>query len=298
MLFYQILKSILKSRWAALLACAWWALQPLQVEPVAWITGLKDVLSGMLALACWRLYIAWREQPAGGRRWLVFCASWLAFGLACMAKPGVVLFPLVLAGYDLLIGGRKWRELAALALFVPISILTVVVTLRVQQPEQGGVQVPRGVEARLLIMADSAAFYLEKLSWPAALCPVYARGIEHGLRMPEAAIRVACLCAAVLIVAWLGRRWWLGAIVFVAGWAPVSGLVPFGYLAVSSVADRYAYLPALGAALAFGDLISRFDRGKEGPAEWPAMLARGLACLWIWSSPPSPGRRPPSGTTP
>ncbi len=67
-LFYQILKSILKSRWAALLACAWWALQPLQVEPVAWITGLKDVLSGMLALACWRLYIAWREQPAGARR--------------------------------------------------------------------------------------------------------------------------------------------------------------------------------------------------------------------------------------
>ena len=59
------------------------------------------------------------------------------------------------------------------------------------------------------------------------------------------------------------------------------GLVPFGYLAVSSVADRYAYLPALGAALAVGDLISRFDRGKEGPAEWPAMLARGLACLWI-----------------
>ncbi len=284
-LFYQILKSILKSRWAALLASAWWALQPLQVEPVAWITGLKDVLSGMLALACWRLYIAWREQPAGvsavARRRLLFCASGLAFLLACLAKPSVVLFPLVLAGYDLLIGGRKWRELAPLALFLAVSILTVVVTLKVQQPEQGGVQIPGGAVPRLLIMADSAAFYLEKLSWPASLCPVYARGIEHGLRMPEAAIRLACLCAAVLIVAWLGRRWWLGAIVFVAGWAPVSGLVPFGYLAVSSVADRYAYLPALGAALAVGDLISRFDRGKEGPAEWPAMLARGLACLWI-----------------
>ncbi|MGD1001504.1 MAG: hypothetical protein ABSA67_12505 [Candidatus Brocadiia bacterium] len=298
-LFYQILKSILKSRWAAVLACAWWALQPLQVEPVAWITGLKDVLSGMLALACWRLYIAWREQPAdsslpaeaaelrragvsaAARRRLLFCASWLAFLLACQAKPNVVLFPLVLAGYDLLIGGRKWCELAPLALFLAVSLLTVGITLKVQQPEQGGVHLPGGVVPRLLIMADSAAFYLEKLSWPASLCPVYARGIEHGLRMPEAAIRVAALCAAVLIVLWLGRRWWLGAIVFVAGWAPISGLVPFGYLAVSSVADRYAYLPALGAALAVGDLISRFDHGKDGPAEWPGMLARGLACLWI-----------------
>jgi tetratricopeptide (TPR) repeat protein len=284
-LFYQILKSILKGRWAALLACAWWALQPLQVEPVAWITGLKDVLSGMLALACWRLYIAWREQPAGvsaaGRRRLLFCASGLAFLLACLAKPSVVLFPLGLAGYDLLIGGRKWRELTPLALFLAVSLLTACVTLKVQQPEQGGVKVPGGVAARLLIGADSAAFYLEKLAWPASLCPVYARGIEHGLRMPEAVVRVAALCAAVLIVAWLGRRWWLGALVFVAGWAPISGLVPFGYLAVSSVADRYAYLPALGAALAVGDLISRFDRGKEGPAEWPGMLARGLACLWI-----------------
>ena len=285
-LFYQILKSILKSRWAALLACAWWALQPLQVEPVAWITGLKDVLSGMLALACWRLYIAWREQPAdssspAARRRLLFCASGLAFLLACLAKPGVVLFPLALAGYDLLIGGRKWRELAPLALFLAVSLVTSYVTLKVQQPEQGGVQIPGGPVARLLIAADSAAFYLEKFAWPASLCPVYARSIEHGLRMPEAAVRVAALCAAVLIVVWLGRRWWLGAIVFVAGWAPISGLVPFGYLAVSSVADRYAYLPALGAALAVGDLISRFDRGKEGPAEWPGMLARGLACLWI-----------------
>ena len=304
-LFYQILKSILKGRWAALLACAWWALHPLQVEPVAWITGLKDVLSGMLALACWRLYIAWREQPAGssppadsstpaealelrragvsaaGRRRLLFWASGLAFLLACLAKPSVVLFPLALAGYDLLIGGRKWRELAPLALFLAVSLLTACVTLKVQQPEQGGVKVPGGAVARLLIAADSAAFYLEKLSWPASLCPVYARGLEHGLRMPEAAVRVAALCAAVLIVAWLGRRWWLGAIVFVAGWAPISGLAPFGYLAVSSVADRYAYLPALGAALAVGDLISRFDHGKEGPAEWPGMLARGLACLWI-----------------
>ena len=53
--------------------------------------------------------------------------------------------------------------------------------------------------------------------------------------------------------------------------------MPFGYLAISSVADRYAYLPALGAALAMGDLISRFDPEKEGPSEWPGMLARGLA---------------------
>lgn len=298
-LFYQILKSILKRRWAALLACAWWALQPLQVEPVAWITGLKDVLSGMLVLACWRLYIAWRGQPAGSsppaeaaalrragssaaaRRRLLFCASGLAFLLACLAKPSAVLFPLALAGYDLLIGGRKWRELAPLALFLAVALLTSYVTLKVQQPEQGGVQMPHGPVARLLIVADSAAFYLEKLAWPASLSPVYARSVEHGLRMPEAGVRVAALCAAVLIVIWLGRRWWLGAIVFVAGWAPVSGLAPFGYLAISSVADRYAYLPALGAALAVGDLISRFDPGKEGPSEWPGMLARGLACLWI-----------------
>ena len=113
------------------------------MEPVAWITGLKDVLSGMLALACWRLYIAWREQPAGARRRLLFCASGLAFLLACLAKPSVVLFPLVLAGYDLLIGGRKWRELAPLALFLAVSLLTVGVTLKVQQPEQGGVQTSR-----------------------------------------------------------------------------------------------------------------------------------------------------------
>jgi hypothetical protein len=284
-LFWQILKSILKSRWAALLACAWWALHPLQVEPVAWITGLKDVLSGMLALACWRLYIAWRGQPAdsssAARRRLLFCASGLAFLLACLAKPSAVLFPLVLAGYDLLIGGRKWRELAPLALFLAVALLTSYVTLKVQQPEQGGVQMPHGPVARLLIAADSAAFYLEKFAWPASLSPVYARSIAHGLRMPEAGVRVAALCAAILIVLWLGRRWWLGAIVFVAGWAPVSGLAPFGYLAISSVADRYAYLPALGAALAVGDLISRFDPGKEAPSEWPGILARGLACLWI-----------------
>jgi tetratricopeptide (TPR) repeat protein len=166
-------------------------------------------------------------------------------------------------------------------LYLAVSLVISCVTLKVQQPEQGGVQLPHGAASRLLIAADSAAFYLEKLAWPASLCPAYARSVEHGLLMPEAEVRVAALCAAVLIVLWLGRRWWLGAIVFVAGWAPVSGLVPFGYLSVSLVADRYAYVPALGAALALGDLISRFDPKKEDSSEWPAILARGLACLWI-----------------
>jgi tetratricopeptide (TPR) repeat protein len=287
-LFYQILNSILKSRWAAALASAWWALQPLQVEPVAWITGLKDVLSGMLALASWRLYVAWREQPArppaggaGSGRRLLFCASALAFLLACLAKPNVVLFPVVLVGYDLLIRQRKWRELAPLAFFIAVSALTALVTLKVQRPEQGGVQLPQGAAPRLLIAADSAAFYLEKFLWPASLSPDYGRSLEHGLRMPAAGANVAALCAAALVVLCLGRRWWLAATVFVAGWGPISGLVAFGYLSASSVADRYAYLPALGAALAVGDLISRFDPAREGSPEWPGMLARGLACLWI-----------------
>jgi tetratricopeptide (TPR) repeat protein len=70
-------------------------------------------------------------------------------------------------------------------------------------------------------------------------------------------------------------------LVFVAGWAPVSGLMPFGYQAYSTVADRYACLPALGAALALGDLISRLAPETESPTKWPATAARIVACVWI-----------------
>jgi len=305
-LLYQILRVILKSRpfdraqggperkswgrWPALLACAWWAVHPLQVEPVAWITGLKDVLSVMFALCSWRLYIAWREPDGSARGTelvegqpsrLLFGCSALAFLLACLSKPGVVLFPIVLAGYDVLIAGRKWRELRPLALFLLLAVLAAAVTMAVQRPEEAGVTIALSTRTRLFMAADSAAFYLKKILWPAALCPVYGRTMQDALAMPWAWVRVLIVCAAAA-VAWLcGGRWRLAAILFAAGWAPISGLVPFGYQAYSTVADRYACLPALGAAIVLGDLIRRLAPEKERPANWPGIAARILVCVWI-----------------
>lgn len=284
-LLYSILRAILKMRWPALLAAGWWAVHPINVEPVAWITGLKDVLSVLFVLLSWRLYIAWRgAAPSALRRQWLFGASLLAFALACLSKPGVVLFPAVLAAYDLLIERRKARELAPLALFLAPALLAGALTLAIHNPSEAGVAARLGWKGHAALAADSGIFYLEKSSWPAGLCPVYGRTVRDalgtGAEFPW--VNLAIIVAIGILVLWGGARWKLAAVLFVAAVAPVSGIVAFGYQAYSTVADRYAYLPAAGLALILGDLLER-SKVREPHAHVKDAVIVGLIGVWIVS---------------
>jgi Tfp pilus assembly protein PilF len=272
---WMLLVHLVHDPTAAALGALLFALHPLQVEPVAWATGLKDVLSGLfgvLALGAW-VRAAADERP----RLLPAGTGWLV--LALLAKPTAVVVPLMAAVLDVTLLGRSWR--ASLRALVPWVVVALVFGVLVVQGQAEALRDAPPPWTRPLIAVDALAFYARLLVAPVALGPDYGRtpsavldaGWTHAALLGVAAL-------VVLAVVWRARRPWLTASVslFVAGLLPVLGLTPFLFQRYSTVADRYCYLALLGPALALAALAAR-PSGSHGRR--PATLALAAVVLAV-----------------
>lgn len=269
---------------AAALGALFFALHPLQVEPVAWISGLRDVLGGCLGLAALAVLFG-DNRPPGPARW---SGATLFFLASLAAKPAGVALPLVAA--VLAVRPFRWapREMAQrLGPWLVVGALWVALTSRAQwAAELAAGLVPAWT--RPLVAADALAFYLAKTLWPSGL------GADYG-RSPDTAIAAgwlwwtwagpAALAAALAAVKPL-RIYLVPFLVFAAALLPTLGLVPFNFQMVSTVADRYAYLALLGPALALSMVVARArsDKATAAAAVVVALLAVGtLRQLPLWS---------------
>ncbi len=224
---------------------------PLQVEAVAWVSGLKDVLCGWWVLVAVWQYLAYLQAPQGWRQWSHYGLATVAFGLALLSKPAAVVVPGI-AGL-LAVGGmgQPWRQwLKALWGWFLLTAAWSVWT-KVQQPDTA-LDYITPWWGRPVVAADTIAFYLDKVVWPVALGPDYGRTPQMVLGHAWSWI-TGLVTAGLGCVLWWKRRPWsaagVAAGVFVVAILPVSGLVPFVFQAHSTVADRYVYLAMLGPAL-------------------------------------------------
>ena len=284
--------------WRSALVAGFFALHPLRVESVAWISERKDVLSGLfflLALEAWRRWVA---RPGPARYALVLAATVLGL----MSKPMLVTLPFVLllidvwplgrlAGFARAAGpvarasaARPTRTFAALILekwplFV-LSALASIITFLVQ--EQAGAMSSMGAIAPATRVSNallSCWRYIGKLFWPESLAPFYP--YDHGAhRVGVAAAAAGLALVTVLALSQARRRpyfafgwlWYLGMLL------PVIGLVQVGG---QSYADRYTYLPTIGLTIALvwglGDLGARSRRTQFALAGAALIALAGLA---------------------
>lgn len=252
-----ILRRMVKHDWGAGFGALLFALHPVQVEAVGWVSGTKDVLSGLLSLmATWQyLSFAVAETP---RRWIHYMLATVALVAAMLSKPTAMVVPLVAFTLDWLILRRSPRQAAAaLAPWLALSVLCMV-SAKLAQPAIGVPVAPHW--ARPMIAMDSLAFYLFKLFWPVDLVVVYGR---TPIRVFETGWFYVTWLAPTAIIALslaLRRRHpalLAGVLIFIIGVAPVLGFVPFLFQFFSGVADHYLYPSMLGPALAGAYLVSR-----------------------------------------
>ncbi|MFQ5561363.1 MAG: tetratricopeptide repeat protein, partial [Nitrospinota bacterium] len=234
------------------------AIHPLQVEAVSWVTGMKDLLSGTLVLfALWQ-YILWsdRSKKTSWNRSVYLVAGSVSYIFALLGKPTAVVVPLLAFILDYFLVNRSFRG-AVYRLFgwVFISLLFVYIAKSSQSYSNEALGIPPFWQ-RPFVFLDSISFYLFKFLLPTGL------GVDYG-RTPSVALTslnifftasVPIICAVMLFLQKNRRVWLLSAGVSVVGILPASGLIPFGFQFFSSVADRYFYVSMLGASLALAFL--------------------------------------------
>jgi len=258
------------------------ALHPVQVEPVAWATGLKDVLSGLFGLLALGAWV--RAAPDGRSRVLAAGTGWLV--LALLAKPTAVVVPIMAAVLDRTLLGRGWRT--SLRALVSWLIVSLVFAALVVHGQAEALRDAPPLWARPLVAVDALAFYVRLLVAPIALGPDYGRtpAVVLAAGWPYA-VGLAVAASVLLVLVRRARRPWLTASVglFVAGLLPVLGLTPFLFQRYSTVADRYCYLALLGPALAVATLLARHRRPATlalAAVVLAALAVRSAVQLRVW----------------
>jgi protein O-mannosyl-transferase len=247
------------------LVAALFAVHPLHVESVAWISERKDVLStlfGLLMLGC---YAGWARHRSA--RWYAGVVTALTAGL--LSKPMWVTAPFLLLLLDvwplrrwagsplpvdpacpdrprLPLGALLLEKLPLLLLAAASSAMTVLAQARSGALDSLRVGLPERIANALV----AYAIYLWKTVWPARLAAYYPHraGDLPGWHVAAAAALLLAVSMACLAVArrspWLlvGWCWFLGTLL------PVIGLVQAG---AQAMADRYSYLPLVGLFIAF-----------------------------------------------
>lgn len=269
---------------AAALGAAFFALHPLQVEPVAWISGLRDVLGGCLGLAS--LVVLLDEKRPGFPRWL---GATILFAASLAAKPAGVTLPLVAAILAAVpFGWKPSRMLRELGPWLVLGVVWVLLTSHAQwAAEMARHLVPPWM--RPLVAGDALAFYAAKVLWPVGLCADYGRA-------PNVAKDAGWLwwtwlfpTAGVVALASVKRlRLYLVPVgIFVSALLPTLGLVPFNFQIVSTVADRYMYFALLGPAMALSLFVVRPGRGALATVTASTLIAilaaLTLIRLPLWS---------------
>jgi protein O-mannosyl-transferase len=307
LVLFRLFVRMTRALWRSALVAALFAVHPLRVESVAWISERKDTLSIFLGFLTLLAYVVYVESP-GVRRYLLMAGL---YTLGLMAKPMLVTLPFVLllldywplarygdatpAGGDMgqsakTAGGSRHRLMLWLvAEKLPLVALTVVssaLTLLAQQQGEAISSIERlPVSNRVASALVGYLAYIEKIIWPERLAAVYPlSGAAPPVWLEPVAVLVLASVTTVailqrrqrpyLLVGWL---WYLGTLV------PVIGLVQVGQQAM---ADRYTYLPMVGLlmVLAWGlnELLNRLgiDLSVRG-ALAAGLLAACAAATWI-----------------
>jgi tetratricopeptide (TPR) repeat protein len=240
--------------WPSALAAALFAVHPLNVQTVAWVSERKSLLSTAFWLLALLAYAGYRRAPDAKK----YVALLLLAAMALAAKPMAVTLPLTLVLLDIWPletrrSGRRWslrHDLPVLAPLVGLSLGCGVLTLLAQRMTNALQSVETySWPVRLGNAVVAYGWYLKAMLWPAGLAAFYPHPMTTLTPASIAASALALLVIGVASVAKgrelpalsMGWWWYVGTLV------PVVGIIQVG---AQAYADRYAYVPLIGIFIA------------------------------------------------
>lgn len=255
--------------WAALL----FALHPVMVESVAWITERKNLLSTVFALAA---ALAWFQRRP-------FALVAVLFLLALTSKTVVATLPaaLALAGWGR--GERiSRRDLVRLALLLAPAIALGSVTAWMERHHVGarGNAWDLDLAERLLVAGRAYWFYLGKLAWPDRLAFIYPRWQIDSAQVLAWLAPAAALALPVALFRWrhrLGRGPLVAVLIYGGTLFPALGFFNIYPFRFSFVADHFQYHASLALCALAGAAAARLHAALDGRVAQRLAVALGIA---------------------
>jgi len=266
----------------AYLAAAIFALHPVHVESVAWITELKNTLSAVFYLGA---ALAWLhfEERRQLRTWLL---ALLLFALALCSKTVTATLPAALLLVHWWRRGRpSWRrDVVPLLPFFALGAVAGLFTIWVERRLVGaeGAAFDLSAAQRGLIAGRAAWFYLGKLVWPADLVFIYPRWNVDALALSQYLYPAAAVAAVGGL--WARRKRFPGALAaalfFLGTLFPALGFFDVYPFLFSFVADHFQYLASIGIIALAASGIASMPRRRAGQGVSLAVLAILAALTW------------------
>ena len=272
-LCYRLVRRLTGSTFIAATGALIFAVHPVHLETVAWISGVTDSLMSVFLLLAFLCFVdGWESESAATYGWFGLSAA--CFGCSLLFKETAVVLPGLLLAYVLLLDNRKsaqatgrWKAVAA------ASMYTVVVLLYAwgRHAALKGVDhtaIVISVPTLLLTWPSLLWFYLHHLLWPAGLSIFYDSAPVFHADWKHFWLPLLAIAATVLVVAAVVPRNRRRLAMFAALWmllplAPaflLPSLFPTDY-----AHDRYLYLSCLGFAMLVALVVERF-RGRSAGA--------------------------------
>lgn len=288
LLFARVLRGLRVP--GAMLGALVFALHPLNVESVAWITELKNTQSLLFLMLSALFLIRSGALPDNQLRdWSALLASKVFFVCAVLSKPSVVMWPAVILVLLWWRGrARSPREVWWTIPFFVVSLLMAAWTIWEQRYSSGaeGLEWAIPFGDRLVTAARIATFYAGQLLWPEPLMFIYP-SLRLSAAEPRAWAPLVAIVGAIICVAFNARSWGrpllaAGAI-FLLCLFPVLGFFNVYFMRYSEVSDHFAYLASLPACALAGacgaGLHAVWRRRAPRRAGWMAGWAMGALLM-------------------
>jgi protein O-mannosyl-transferase len=278
----------------AAFAALLFAVHPLRVESVVWVTERKDVLCGlffMLAVIAYLRAVESTTLRRGRPRRGWMCASIAATAAALLSKAAAMPLPAVLLLLDVYPLRRTqalgWRRCLLEKLpWATVAAIGAAVSLRVVLTSTGVTDYGTyGLGSRVAMTAYTFMFYPVRWLWPVQLIPLYELPLDVRLLAPRFLIPALGFVAVTTLLLALRRvfpgglaAWTLSVLMLL----PISGLVHSGHQLAH---DRYSYLSGLGFGVLAGAGLARLldarSRGRVSAVIARSMLAAVAAVVLV-----------------